>query len=85
MDFNHGRRGQEGMVAAIVGTIVGVIVIFSALLPILNSQIGGGTAAFNASNISGYTGVNTIAQTLPLFVVLGALLLIVSGFLFLRK
>lgn len=73
------KHGQAGIVGGVVTVIIGVILIFSALLPILNTQI-----TSTSANLGGYTGANTIAQTLPLFAVLGALLLIVGTFLFMR-
>jgi len=78
LNLNAPLKGQA-LVAGIVGMIVAVILIFSALLPIMNTQLQSTSA-----NLSGYTSANQIAQTLPLFVVLGVLLLIVGTFLVFR-
>jgi len=81
------RLGGQAIVAGIVSIIVASVLIFSALLPILNTSIGASnnTAAQNLTNLSGYAGTNAVAQTLPLFIVLGVLLLIIGLFLTFRR
>ena len=78
--MKNGKRGQAAIVGGVVAVIVAVILVFSAAMPILNTQVQS-----TAANLGGYTGANQIAQTLPLFLILGLLLLVVGTFLMGRK
>ena len=82
--FDERVKGQLGIVGGVVAAIIGIILIFSALIPITNSLVGTNTTGYNTANISGYTGVEAVSQSLILFEVLGALLLIIGSFLVFR-
>lgn len=62
---------------AIIGLVVGIILLFAVVLPITNTMIQS-----TAANLSGFTGANTVAQQLPILEVVGGLILVVGTFLF---
>lgn len=66
-------------VAGAIGVAVTVILVMAVLLPVTSQFVSGGTAGFNATNIAGYTGGNTIVQQYPLLIIVGLLLAITVG------
>ena len=63
----RGFGGVGGIIAAAIGVMVVVIVMFSVVLPQVNSSLYGASAA--SANLTG--GAYSLAQQSPLLLVLG--------------
>ena len=64
-------RGFAGIIVAAIGVVVGVILLFSVVQPVLNTAI-----TSTSSNLGGYSTAQVVANQLPTLNAVAALVLI---------
>lgn len=67
------HRGQGGLVAGLIGIMVVLIIAYVVVLPVVNTALYGSTTA----NLTG--SALTLSQQLPLFIVLGIVILVLGA------
>jgi len=83
------KKGFTQVIMAVIGVIVAAILTFNVALPAVQSSFGtqGNATVLSSSGIN-YTAIPggyTLAQLIPLLLVVGVVLVVVGGYLYMRK